>query len=72
MKRKLAELHASYVQTLKKRGIKLNYLQNHPNTPQWNIIKQNTANIKNNLILTAREKLDKQRTNKKETGRGSL
>jgi antirestriction protein ArdC len=39
--------------------------------PLENVIKQNTANIKKNLILTAREKLDKNRTNEKETGRGS-
>jgi antirestriction protein ArdC len=44
------------------------------NAPLENIIKQkkqNAANIKKNLMLTAREKLDKKRTNEKETGKGS-
>ena len=59
MKRKLAELHASYIQTLK-RGTSNSttfYLLSKTITldaPLKNIIKQNTANIKNNLILTAR------------------
>lgn len=56
MKRQLAEGRASCIQALKRGASKINYLQNHPNAPPQNIIKPNAANIKNNLILTARQK----------------
>ena len=75
MKRQLVEDRASCIQALKRGTSNTNILSTitkyKHNAPLENIIKQNAANIKNNLILTAREKLNKKRTNKKETGRGS-
>jgi hypothetical protein len=78
MKKKLAEGQgrASCIQALKRgtaHSILLSNTKKH-DAPLENIIKQkkqNTANIKKDLMLTAREKLDKKRTNEKETSKGS-
>ena len=58
MKKKLAEDRVSCIQALKRgtpHSIILSITKKH-NVPLENIIKQNTANIKKHLILTARQK----------------
>lgn len=54
-----------------KRGVSDSTITKTSDTPLESIIKHNASNFKKTLILTARQKLDKRRTNEKEAGRES-